>query len=223
MQLYCDFDGTITGEDATDYVLSRLADPAWEAIERDWKNGLIGSGECMRQQIRLIRADVETLDATLDEISIDTHFVSFIAFCRLNRIDVTIVSDGVDYFIRRILARVGLSHLPIIANKLDVDERGFTLESPFARKDCVSAAGVCKCNVVTKAENPRIYIGDGRSDFCVANKPEIVFAKSSLATYCAQHAIPYVDYTNFADVVNALKRLLPAPAQHLPDHVPAFS
>lgn len=223
MQLYCDFDGTITGEDATDYVLTRLADPAWEDIERDWKNGLIGSGECMRQQISLIRANLETLDSTLDEISIDPHFVSFIAFCRLNKINVTIVSDGVDYFIRRILARVGLAHLPIIANKLDLDESGYTLTSPNARKDCSSAAGVCKCEVVSKADGPRIYVGDGRSDFCVANKPEIVFAKSSLATYCAQHAIGYVDFGDFSHIVAALKRLLPTPAQHLPEYVPAFS
>jgi 2-hydroxy-3-keto-5-methylthiopentenyl-1-phosphate phosphatase len=223
MQLYCDFDGTITGEDATDYILTRLADPAWEDIERDWKDGLIGSGECMRQQIALIKADIATLDATLDEISIDPHFVSFIAFCRLNKINVTIVSDGVDYFIRRILARVGLAHLPIIANKLDLNENGFTLESPYARLDCASAAGVCKCRVVDKAESPRIYIGDGRSDFCVANKPEIVFAKSSLATYCAQHAIPYVDFGDFSHIVATLGKLLPVPAQHLPANVPAFS
>ena len=223
MQLYCDFDGTITGEDATDYILSRLADPAWEDIEREWKDGLIGSAECMRRQIALIRPDMEALDSTLDEIHIDPHFVAFIAFCRLNKINVTIVSDGVDYFIRRILARVGLAHLPIIANKLDLGEQGFTLTSPYARKDCSSAAGVCKCEVVSKADGPRIYIGDGRSDFCVANKPEIVFAKSALATYCAQHAIGYVDFGDFSHVVAALGKLLPAPAQQLPANVPAFS
>ncbi len=223
MQLYCDFDGTITREDATDYVLSRLADPAWELIEQEWKAGRIGSAECMRQQIALIRADQETLDNTLDTIAIDPHFVSFIAFCRTHGVEVTIVSDGVDYFIRRILARVGLAHLPIVANKLVGEQTGFALQSPFSDTECASASGVCKCRAVELGNEPRIYIGDGRSDFCVSDKPEIVFAKGALATYCAQRAIPYIDFTDFADITAALGRLLPKPTLRVPAQFPAFS
>lgn len=209
MQLYCDFDGTITEEDATDYVLSRLADPQWEWIEQEWKAGRIGSAECMRQQIALIRANQETLDATLDEIAIDPNFLSFIGFCRQNAIHVTIVSDGVDYFIRRILSRLGLQHLPIIANQFTISPEGYSLHSPNAAADCKSASGVCKCRVVALGAEPRIYIGDGRSDFCVSDKPELVFAKNSLAIFCTQQAIPYIAYDTFADVTEALNGILP--------------
>ena len=224
MQLYCDFDGTITQEDATDYVLTRLADPAWEWVEQEWKSGAIGSAECMQRQIPLIRADLATLDATLDEIHIDPHFVSFISFCRLNGIEVTIVSDGVDYFIRRILARVGLAHLPIVANHLVTSGSEYALESPNASQDCKTASGVCKCKVVALSDAPRIYVGDGRSDFCVASSTDIVFAKNVLATYCAQHAIPYITFEHFAHVTAALERLLPAPVHHsVPQQIPVFS
>lgn len=219
MQLYCDFDGTITHEDATDHVLTQLADPSWLDIEAEWKAGTIGSRECMQRQIALIRGGKRELDAVLDAITIDPYFLAFVQFCERNAIDITIVSDGVDYFIRRILGRLGLDHLPIIANQLHRSPEGYRLTSPYADEGCSSAAGVCKCRVVARGDVPRIYIGDGRSDFCVSEKPEIVFAKKSLATYCAQHAIPFISYDNFADIKHSLGRLIAQPivqSHHIP-------
>ena len=223
MQLYCDFDGTITREDATDYVLSRLADPEWELIEQEWKAGKIGSAECMRRQIALIRADRAELDAALDDIAIDPYFISFADFCRTNAIHITIVSDGVDYFIRRILSRIGLQHLPIIANQLVFAPDGLVLESPYAATDCRAASGVCKCRVVALGSEPRIYVGDGRSDFCVSEMPEIVFAKKALAIHCAQNAIPYIGYEDFSHVIQGLERILPQSMPYIGTAFPILS
>lgn len=214
MQLFCDFDGTISRQDTVDTVLSRHAPPDWEAIEEEWKQGQIGSAECMQRQIALLNGDLDTLNATLDGIEIDASFEAFVDFCHQSAIDITIVSDGVDYFIQRILGRVGLSHLPVIANHLVKTETGFALATPYADRKCVSGAGVCKCRLVEGSTEPRIYVGDGRSDFCVSEEPEIVFAKSSLASYCAMHAIPFISYEDFSDVAMALGRLLPVANYH---------
>ena len=223
MHVYSDFDGTITQQDATDFILTRLAKPEWEAIEDEWKAGKIGSAECMRRQIPLIAADQATLDATLDQVSIDVGFADFAKFCDQNQIQISIISDGVDYFIKRILKRIGLDHLPVIANHLVLHADGsYELQSPFAKIDCASAAGVCKCAVVEKAAEPRIYVGDGRSDFCVSNKPEIVFAKGSLAAFCGKNATPYIGFDDFGDVTMALQRLL-AVTTHVPTSAPLFS
>ena len=62
MQVFCDFDGTISLSDTTDVILSRFARPEWELIEEEWKRGAIGSAECMAQQIALIEASPEALD-----------------------------------------------------------------------------------------------------------------------------------------------------------------
>ncbi|MES2984146.1 MAG: MtnX-like HAD-IB family phosphatase [Pseudomonadota bacterium] len=218
MHVFCDFDGTITREDATDFILSRLADPRWEAIEQEWKLGHIGSAECMRRQIPLITASKETLDATLDAVEIDADFYDFVRFCEAQSIRVSILSDGVDYFIRRILSRIGLQHLPIIANRFTITETGYELDSPYAIESCASAAGVCKCKVVDKGREPRMYVGDGQSDFCVSDKPELVFAKGKLASFCARNATPFVAYEDFSDVTQALQRLLPGVDTHEPIH-----
>ena len=212
MHVYCDFDGTISLQDATDVILSRFAAPEWQLIEEEWKLGLIGSAECMQRQIALINANQDALDAVLDHIDIDTSFPDFINFCHASHISVTVISDGVDYFIRRILSRFGLKHIPIIANRLHFslvgDSTEYSLSSPYSATDCISAAGVCKCRAVSSSDM-RIYIGDGRSDFCVSSKPDIVFAKDKLATYCAQQDIAFIGYQRFADITHALRRSLP--------------
>ncbi|MBN9046730.1 MAG: MtnX-like HAD-IB family phosphatase [Rhizobiales bacterium] len=213
MQVYCDFDGTISLQDVTDHVLERLAGPQWEEIEALWAAGRIDSGTCMRQQVALIRASREELDRVLDTVKIDSGFANFAALCAAEHIPLTIVSDGVDYFIRHVLKRHGLDSIPVIANRLLVSQAAgetvYALASPYADSACRAASGVCKCKVV-KASGPRIYVGDGRSDFCVSDQPEIVFAKSKLAAYCRQSGIAFLPYDSFGDVAQSLRSLLPA-------------
>ena len=213
MQVFCDFDGTISIEDATDMVLSRFAGPEWEDIERLWKQGLIGSGECMRRQIALIQASRGELDRFLDTLAIDPGFEAFLSFCRRGDLPVTIVSDGVDYFIRRILARHGMDGLPIIANVLTCSvsqgRESYSLFPPFTAIGCVSGAGVCKCRVVD-SHGLQVYIGDGRSDFCVSDKVDLVFAKAKLVDYCEENGIPYVGFNDFSDLLPKMEAVLPS-------------
>ncbi|MBB3286521.1 MULTISPECIES: MtnX-like HAD-IB family phosphatase [unclassified Rhizobium] len=213
MRVFCDFDGTISIEDATDMVLSRFAGPEWEDIERLWKQGLIGSGECMRRQIALIQASRGELDRFLDTLAIDPGFEAFLSFCRRGDLPVTIVSDGVDYFIRRILARHGMDGLPIIANVLTCSvsqgRESYSLFPPFTAIGCVSGAGVCKCRVVD-SHGLQVYIGDGRSDFCVSDKVDLVFAKAKLVDYCEENGIPYVGFNDFFDLLPKMEAVLPS-------------
>ncbi len=221
MQVFCDFDGTISVQDATDFILAHFADPEWQDIEEQWKQSAIGSAECMQRQVALIRATQHQLDAALDAIEIDPSFAVFAGFCRLRRIALTVISDGVDYFIHRILARYSLPSLPVIANRLAITGRNgqtsYRLTSPFSEVTCASAAGVCKCRCVDAGTGTRVYVGDGRSDFCVANKPELVFAKGNLAEFCEQRSIAFIRYRQFDDVAQALKTRVPALLRRPPE------
>ncbi|ENN84903.1 2-hydroxy-3-keto-5-methylthiopentenyl-1-phosphate phosphatase related protein [Rhizobium freirei PRF 81] len=213
MQVFCDFDGTISIEDATDMVLTRFAGSEWEDIEQLWKQGLIGSGECMRRQIALIEASRAELDQFLDTVSIDPGFEGFLSYCRSGELPVTVVSDGVDYFIRRILSRHGINGLPIVANVLTCSvsqgRESYSLFPPFQATGCVSGAGVCKCRVVD-SNDLQVYIGDGRSDFCVSDKVDLVFAKAKLVDYCEENGIPYVGFEDFSDLLPKMEAVLPS-------------
>ena len=212
MHIFCDFDGTITIEDTTDYVLTKLAHPDWLEVEAEWQRGLIGSGECMRRQIAMIRASLPELNDTLDTVDIDPGFFSFVESCRRSNTKITIVSDGVDYFIHRVLKNHDIRDYTILSNHLVIEPGGYRLESPNATKTCLSLAGTCKCAIVGQHAGTRVYIGDGRSDFCVSNKPEKVFAKGRLAEYCATNGIDFVHYETFHDITPLLQTMAGAGA-----------
>ena len=217
MKVFCDFDGTISLSDTTDVILARFASPAWEMIEEEWKRGEIGSAECMRLQIALIRASRQELDDVLDSLPIDPSFLPFVSFCESLGAPLTIISDGVDYFIHRILKRYQLDHLPIIANRLTLRSDGtYSLSCPYTNPSCSSASGVCKCHQIDASASTSVFVGDGRSDFCAAESADLLFAKSTLATYCIQKNISYIPYRDFADVQRAIRRVLPGIVQRQP-------
>jgi len=221
MRIFCDFDGTISLKDTADEIFSRFAEPEWEIIEAEWQSGQIGSAECMQRQIALIDASLPELDDALDSLEIDAAFPAFARFCKAIGATLTVISDGVDYFIHRILQRHRLDHLPIIANRLIVaGERNYSLGCPYTSIACTARAGVCKCRLINLHNGTRIFIGDGRSDFCAAGAADLLFAKSTLAAHCGQHSIPFIPYQDFADVQSVLQSAFPsitgaAPARYV--------
>ena len=211
MRIFCDFDGTISRIDTADLVFTRFAGPVWEEIEARWVAGEIDAATCMTQQVELIDAPLSAINALLDEVELRDGFAAFLNWARARDIPFSIVSDGVDHFIRRILERHGIHGVTVIANRLvAAGENRWTLELPWRRADCAVGAGTCKCDVVGTAGNdrPTIYIGDGRSDFCVATRPgHIVRDRPPRETFCGERAIPFLHFNSFADVQAELEEL----------------
>ncbi|KGI77747.1 MtnX-like HAD-IB family phosphatase [Oleiagrimonas soli] len=218
--ILCDFDGTIALDDVTDALLSRFALPEWEAIEARWRDGAIGSRECMTAQVALIDASLDEVDAVLDALPIDPAFPGFVAEARRQGMPVQIVSDGLDYAIRRILARHGLSDLPIRANRLLHDgTRGWQLASPHADAACGEASGTCKC-AIARGHDRVLMIGDGLSDFCVSGVADFVFAKKKLITHCRRAGIPHRPIVDFSDACALLDTLPELVGDTLPELFP---
>ncbi|MGO9462076.1 MAG: haloacid dehalogenase-like hydrolase [Rhodomicrobium sp.] len=152
------------------------------------------------------------LDEAVDALEIDPTFPAFTQFCSAAGIELIVVSDGVDYFIRRMLQRAGLGRLPVRANRLiHRGQRRYSLGHPHRVQGCASAAGTCKCTrAAAECSGHRtVLIGDGRSDFCVSHKADIVFAKKSLLGYTQPKGIKALEYSNFDEVRAALETLLP--------------
>jgi 2-hydroxy-3-keto-5-methylthiopentenyl-1-phosphate phosphatase len=90
-------------------------------------------------------------------------------------------------------------------------DKRYRLALPFSQAACESGAAMCKCRCVRAAAGTRVYVGDGRSDFCVANEPELVFAKGNLAEFCERRSIAFLPYRQFDDVAQALKTTAATP------------
>ena len=204
-RLLVDFDGTIASVDTTDALLERFAAPAWQDIEEDWKAGRIGSRECMVRQIDLVRATRVEMDEFIAGIEIDPDFPSFARLCGRLGHTVSVVSDGLDLAVGAVLRRHGLD-LPYSANHLQwVAEDRWRLTFPHARSDCRALSGNCKCSAAgTGARAPTIVVGDGRSDFCVAERADLVLAKDSLLQHCIKSDLPHVAFEDFAQATEIL-------------------
>ena len=206
MRIICDFDGTITLSDTTDAVLEALAPDAWRELEDDWVAGRISAAACMRGQIALVGGSKAALDRVLDRVELDPGFSAFVTWCDRQGLPVSIVSDGVDYFIQRILARHNLAHLPVIANQLAGVAGAWALNQPWSRAGCAGGSGVCKCEAI-RSDAPSVrtvYVGDGRSDFCVSGRVDVLFAKGALADYAEARSQPFTPFDTFGDVTRAL-------------------
>ncbi|KES10708.1 MULTISPECIES: MtnX-like HAD-IB family phosphatase [Snodgrassella] len=213
----CDFDGTISEKDVTDTLLNHFGNAKCALLERQWQEGIIGSQECMRQQIANMQASQPELDRVLAQIRIDPAFSEFIGFAQSRNLNVHIVSDGLDYAIQSILKRYNLDFLPIFANRLlHNQQRSWKLDFPYANDHCLKASGNCKCQHRRKLTGFQkiFYVGDGTSDFCVADKVDMVFAKDKLIDFCQQQRIAYYPIKNFGDVTDILPELLKAPAEN---------
>ncbi|MEI8348166.1 MAG: MtnX-like HAD-IB family phosphatase [Pseudomonadota bacterium] len=211
--VFCDFDGTITLEDTTDQLLEQYADPRWKDIEQEWLAGKIGSRDCLKKQIDCLPLfSSQEFEKFISRVKIDSNFLAFYNFIKTQKIDLYIVSDGLDLFIKEILKTYNLGEIPLFSNHLNWQEGRFNLSFPFYREDCHSGAGMCKCRKVKEISAGRhvIYIGDGRSDFCAAKHAEIIFAKGKLIEECARTNRACIPFENFQEVANDLmKRILP--------------
>lgn len=198
--VFVDFDGTIALSDTTDLLLEQFADSRWQEIEDEWKAGRIGSRECLVRQIDLVRATPAQFDALVAKIEIDPGFPEFITLCQDEGYDITVVSDGLDRAVGSVLARAGLD-LPYFANRLEwLGEDRWKLSFPHARSDCRALSGNCKCQFAEAATGlARIVVGDGRSDFCVAERADLVLAKGALARHCQMGDLPHFAFESFAE------------------------
>ncbi len=208
--ILCDFDGTISLQDTTDHLLETFALNGWEEIEQQWEQGLIGSKQCMQQQIALLDMTQQQLYQCLDQIEIDQGFLDLVKLTTLHKIPLTIVSDGMDLVIQYLLSKYNLGHLPIIANHLvQVSEKRWELEFPNTNMACKAASGTCKCKVAQSYPQEHIIlIGDGRSDFCLAENANYVFAKKSLIEHCRAHKILHAPFSTFSEIYKPLEKLL---------------
>jgi 2-hydroxy-3-keto-5-methylthiopentenyl-1-phosphate phosphatase len=175
--------------------------------------------------VALQSSSADELDEHLAGMAIDPDFAAFVDGVKRLGWPLTILSDGLDYAISSILNRHGLGHLPIVANRLEADgPRRWRLEFPHEKIGC--ASGTCKC-AFAPTHGPRgprgerssrdppgqrvLLVGDGASDFCVAARADLNFARKRLLDHCLDYALPYQPVSNFKQALAILPSLAALP------------
>ncbi len=216
VRIFIDFDGTITRQDVGDAMFAAFGGEASTAAIDRYRAGEISAVECFRRECHACgEVDQDQLDRFLDRQEIDPSFSELLAFAGEQGFACCVLSDGMDYYIDRILRRHGL-HVPFFSNHLDRDpvpgsgRIRFRPSFPFSDEVCDRCA-CCKRNhmlTLSADDDVIVYVGEGYSDRCPARHADVVFAKDELALYCRQEGIPWYEYRTFADVVGRLRMLL---------------
>jgi 2-hydroxy-3-keto-5-methylthiopentenyl-1-phosphate phosphatase len=206
----CDFDGTVSAEDLGYILLTHFSSGDWETIDRQFSEGKIGSKEPYTQIERILRGDESGLNRFIDQHSgIDPFFLPFYNACRQANIDVKIISDGLDFYIRRVLGIHRLSEVPYYSNQGEFLERQrMAIRFPLANEDC-GCCGTCKKNLVQlhrKDYDFIVFIGDGLSDRCAAQEADLVFAKGTLYRHCIDQDIPCNFFNDFGEILDGLRK-----------------
>lgn len=217
-QVWLDFDGTLTIGDFLDHLILRYSrNDSWRLIEERWRAGVIGSRECLEREFDLLDLTPEQLKSELDGVALDPGAGPLLNFLRRWVVPTTILSDGIDGFIRAILARHSVEPPTIRANDILHCGNRLRLRCPHACEGCESGSAHCKCGSSAKLAMPgreSVYVGDGRSDLCAARKAGTVFAKGALAAALAAEGRPFVPFTTLLDVLQELTLAWGDPVAH---------
>lgn len=217
VKIICDFDGTISARDVGHHFFELFV-PHSERRKRllnNWKAGMVSSKECLEKEVEWVEAGVEELDDFIDNEKLDPYFKDFVDFCNRRKYDFLILSDGLDYYIDRILMDSGLGYLDFEANHLVMNNGDIIgVEFPgFNTLDC-TLCGNCKKYYVEEAKKKgflTVYVGNGYSDVCPSRFAHIILAKGDLMAHCQEEERDFIPFANFRDVERELTSRLILP------------
>lgn len=215
LKIFVDFDGTITKRDVGNALFTEFGGEICTRYIAEYKSEQISAKELFRREVAAVGwLDERTVADFLHRQPIDDSFKNFVIFCRSHGLEFHIVSDGLDYYIEKILARNGIDGVSFFANRLEVvSENGITrlaISFPYDDAECTRCA-CCTRNIMlanTGDEDISVYVGEGCSDTCPVQYADIVFAKDALQKFCQEKNISYFLYESFDDVVERLEALL---------------
>jgi 2-hydroxy-3-keto-5-methylthiopentenyl-1-phosphate phosphatase len=208
--ILCDFDGTISVQDMGYALVTQFASNEWESIDRDFRAGKIGSKEAYSRIAKILSGDEPTIHRFIQEHShIDPSFPTFYEYCHEKGMDIKIISDGLDFYIQKILEIHHLSKIPFYANVTHfLKGKGIEITFPHSEEEC-GLCGTCKKKLIQihrKEYDSIFFIGNGLSDRCAAQEADFVFAKDSLYNYCTEQDIPCHFFKGFHEVLGDLKK-----------------
>jgi len=211
--ILCDFDGTVARDDVGNLLFGTFAgNGRSEAIIERWKRGEISSRECLESEAALVHTDADSLERFVCKCKLDPYFKDFHDFATKRGMEVVIMSDGLDFYIERMLYRNGLGGIDFYSNRLTIRDGSLHVDFPhYDKLDCTDC-GCCKTHHLRRYRERGfyiVYVGDGLSDRCPCEEADLVFAKGDLRRHCESQGIGFVSFENFRDVEReVLKRIV---------------
>ena len=203
----CDFDGTITEEDVSFLMLDAFADGDWRQLFQEYEEGKISVGHFNTTAFAMVKADRQSLlEIAKDKIKVRPGFHDLVACCRRKGFRFVVVSNGLDFYIEKILSDIGLADIEIYSAKTQFHPEG--LKVRYIGPDGIQLDSDFKAAYVNSflREGYRIiYLGNGVSDLAPAKQCHHIFAIGNLLKHCQQINLGCTPFTDFNEVISVLE------------------
>jgi 2-hydroxy-3-keto-5-methylthiopentenyl-1-phosphate phosphatase len=207
--IQCDFDGTITEEDASFFLLDTFAQGDWRRLLREYKEHKISVGEFNTRAFAMVKADEPTLlEALKDKIKVRAGFHELVDYCLGKDFRLVIVSNGLDFYIKAVLKELALENVEMHAAQASFHPEGMKVQY-VGPDDKRLEDGFKEAYVKTflKLGYRIIYMGNGDSDVAPAQYAHHIFATGELLAYCRENNLKYKPFENFIDAVRDMEQM----------------
>jgi len=205
----CDFDGTVTEEDASFFILDAFAQGDWRRLLREYKEHRISVGEFNTKAFAMVKDDKPTLlEALKGKVKVRTGLHELVNYCLKKGFRFAIVSNGLDFYIKAVLKDLGLENIEVHAAQASFHPEGMKVQyvGPDGERleDGFKEAYI---KSFLKLGYRVIYMGNGDSDVAPVKYAHHVFATGELLAYCRENNLKYKPFENFIDVVRDIDLL----------------
>jgi len=205
----CDFDGTVTEEDASFFILDAFAQGDWRRLLREYKEHRISVGEFNTKAFAMVKDDKPTLlEALKGKVKVRTGLHELVNYCLKKGFRFVIVSNGLDFYIKAVLKDLGLDSIEVHAAQASFHPEGMKVQyvGPDGERleDGFKEAYI---KSFLKLGYRVIYMGNGDSDVAPAKYAHHVFATGELLAYCRENNLKYKPFENFIDAVRDIALL----------------
>jgi 2-hydroxy-3-keto-5-methylthiopentenyl-1-phosphate phosphatase len=202
----CDFDGTITIEDASFTILDAYVPDKWRSLFERYQQGKMTVGAFNSTVFSMVKADKQPLLKMIREkVSVRKGFKEFVEYCQGKNYRFVIVSNGLDFYIEDVLERYEVKDVEVHASNTVFTEDGLLVrhrgpDGQYLDEDVKAAFTDNYLNLGYKV----IYLGDGRSDVLPAGKSHHIFATGSMIKYCDSEKLSCTPFTDFHRVIQVM-------------------
>ena len=205
----CDFDGTISEEDVSFVLLDTFANGNWRELLEEYKQGRISVGDFNTRAFAMVKADRQRLLKVVEgSARIRAGLGELLTCCRRKGFRFVIVSNGLDFYIKAILRRMGLRELEVFAARAEFRPEGMKVEYRGPDGNCLDDGfKEAYTNSFLASGYRIIYVGNGVSDIIPVRLAHHIFATGELLAYCKEMDLAHTPFVDLNDVARGLKLL----------------
>jgi 2-hydroxy-3-keto-5-methylthiopentenyl-1-phosphate phosphatase len=206
-----DFDGTVTEEDVSFLLLDTYVGPRWREYLKDYTSGKVPVGVFNKRVFGMVKAGRKAMtDLVLnsDRVKIRPGLPEYADYCSRQGIRNVIVSNGLVFYIKAILKKLGLNGFEVYAARSRFYPSGMKVayigpegtEMEVGFKEAYT-------RLLKEKGYDVIYVGNGASDIFAARQAGHIFAIDELLKRCRREKVPCLPFNDFFDIIKGLESL----------------